>query len=213
MEIKYTNFPLSKKIYGQNEITAIFDHDGTFLYETIYDLKIYKPQSRLSVNLFLRFGANTKKRKLIFDMLSELEITKDLEKRPLRKLSTTELYKVLLIKLCISPAKNIILENLDTHFNYKDMMQILKTLKNHLPEIEKNVIFTTNKPDNSIENVDRYIVVRNGQITYNGKDHTALDVPTSINTFTELANSKGAKLKKYKEANDLLKAIYRSIKK
>jgi len=67
--------------------------------------------------------------------------------------------------------------------------------------------------DNSIQFVDRYIVVSNGNITYNGKDFSAINEPTNIKNFTELANARGAKLKDYKEANDLLKAIYRSIKK
>lgn len=212
MEIKYTNFELDPKVYGKNEISALFDMGETFIEDTIYDVRRFTITSNLPVGLYLRFGANTKMRKLVFDMLSELEISKELERRPLKKLSTSEQIKVQLIKLCTSPAKTIILEGLDTYFNYKDLISILKSLKNHLVQIEKNVIVTTNKVENLVQYADRYIVIEEGQIVYNGTSFEKTNLETDIKVFTNLANQKGAKLKDYKEANDLLKAIYRSVK-
>ena len=69
-----------------------------------------------------------------------------------------------------------------------------------------------NKTDNLAQYPDRYIVVDENQITYNGKKFDAVHESTAIKNFTALANAKGAKLKEYKEPNDLLKAIYRSVK-
>lgn len=211
MEIKYTTFELDPKIFEKNGVNALIDPNGTFIYDNIYDVRTYHPTSVLPAGLFLRFGANIATRKIIFDMLSELEISKELEKRPLKKLSTSEQAKILLIKLCTSNVKNIILEGLDTFFNYKDTIMIIKSLKNHLAATDKTVIVTMNKVDNAIVIADRFLIVRDGKIVYNGKDYTKIE-NTDIKRFTELANAKGAKIKDYKDASDLLKAIYRSVK-
>lgn len=212
MEIEYTNFELDPDIFGKNEITALIDTNGTFLYNKIYDIRSYNPQSFLPVGLFLRFSTSMKKWKIIEELLDEFDIDHNLEKRPITKLSSSELQKVLLIKLCVSNAKNIIIESIDTYFNFKDIIHILKTIKNKLGVLEKNVIVTANNPDNLVQYVHRYIVAKDGNITYIGKDFTKLGVPTSIKTFIDLANKRGAKLNDYKEPNDLLKAIYRSVK-
>lgn len=212
MEIKYTNFALDSEIYGHNEITALIDENGSYLDDTIYDIRTLSIKSNLPVGFILKLNGRLKSRKIVFDMLSEMEVTKDVLKKPFSKLSSTEQIKILIIKVCSSNAKNLILESLDTYLNYKDLMQIIKSIKNHLSEMEKNVIITMNKIDNLIELSNRYLVIKDGNIVYNGKDFSKVPYPTEIKIFTELANAKGAKLKDYKEANDLLKAIYRSVK-
>lgn len=212
MEIGYTNFELDSDIFGKNEITALIDTNGTFLYDKIYDIKSFAPESRLPLIVYLRFNTNFKKWKLLDELLEDLEIPKELMVRPLSKLSSSELQKVLIIKLCISNAKNIIIESIDTYFNFKDITLILKTLKMKLDRIGKNVLVTANNPDNLVQYVHRYIVAKDGNISYIGKDFTKMGVPTSIRTFIDLANNRGAKLNDYKEPNDLLKAIYRSVK-
>lgn len=212
MEIKYTNFELDEKTFGKNEICALFNETGTFIEDNIYDVRTFNQISNLPVGIYLRFGTNVKTKKLIFDLLSEFEISKELQRRPLKKLSTSEFIKVQIIKLCASPVKNIILDGLDTYFNYKDLTVILKTLKNHLVQIDKTVIVTANKVDNLVQYADRYIIVEEGRIIYAGCDYEKAPLKTDIRTFTNIANDKGAKLKDYKEANDLLKAIYRSVK-
>ena len=210
MEIKYSNFDLDSNIYAINEINGIIDLNGTYIYDNIYDIQVFNPSSKFPVGFFLK--SNLRMRKTVSSMLSELEISKDVQSKNLKKLSSSELIKILIIKLCCTNAKVIILECLDTYLCYKDMVLLLKTIKGHLKELSKTVIVTTNKVDNLIEPVDKYIVVENGAIAYNGKDYTKIGVKTDIVSFTELANSKGANLKEYKEANDLLKAIYRSVK-
>jgi len=74
-------------------------------------------------------------------------------------------------------------------------------------------LFSTNKIDNAIEVCDRFIIASENRIIYDGKDIDKLPEKTSIASFVDGANSKGAKLSYYKEPNDLLKAIYRSVKK
>lgn len=213
MEISYTNFELDTQIYGTNELIGLIDKSGDFIYENFYDVRPITYNDNLSVALYLKnmpFYKN--KKKLTFDMLDEFGITKELQKRSLKKLSTSELLKVLIIKLCSSDAKTIILDSIDSYLSYGDLNAILKTLKNHLPEIKKNVIFMTNKVDNIIQYSSRYIIVEEGKIIYNGNDFKKLPIESSIANFVRLANQKGAALENYKDVNDLLKAIYRSVK-
>lgn len=213
MEINYTNFELNPKVFGTNCLSGLIDIDSQYLYNNVYDIRSLQYNENLTVTWFLKFGANRKNKKIIFEMLSEFEISEELQKRKLKTLSESELTKVLIIKACISNAKTIILNYIDSILNWRDLNTVLKTIKNHLVEIEKNVIFSTNKIDNIILHSDKYIIVKNNEIIYNGNDITELPIDTEINEFVKLANKKGAKLDYYKEANDLLKAIYRSIKK
>lgn len=212
MEIKYTNFEIDPKIYGVGEIIGLYDPENNFIYENFYDERSVSYNPLVPVGLFLRFGKGIKDKKVIFDMLSEFEISKELQKRPLGKLSTSELIKVLIIKVALSPAKTIILDSIDTYLNSRDLNTVIKTLKNHLIEIQKSVIFTSNDIDNLLAVATQYVIIKDGKIAYNGKDFSKVGVETDISIFTKLANAKGAKLKNYKDESDLLKAIYRSIK-
>lgn len=212
MEIKYTNFEIDPKIYGTGEIIGLYDPDNNFIYENFYDERSISYNPLIPVGLFLRFGKGIKDKKVIFDMLSEFEISKELQKKPLGKLSTSELIKVLIIKVALSPAKTIILDSIDSYLNNRDLNTVIKTLKNHLVEIQKSVIFTSNNIDNILTVATRYVIIKDGKIAYNGKDFSKVGVESDIARFTKLANARGAKLKDYKDESDLLKAIYRSIK-
>lgn len=206
--IKYTNFLVDEQVYGNYEIVGLVDMTGEFLYETMYDIKVPTFSSFLSVSLYLNLG--NKNRKLTNILLSEFEIDRNLLNRPLSKLSSSELVKILLIKVATGDAKTIILDSIDTYLNYNDFTSVLKTLKSHIKEIDKTVIFSTNKVDN-ILSCDRYIIANDGSIIYNGNDIASLPIETETASITNLANKKGAKLDYYKDVNDLLKAIYRSV--
>jgi len=213
MEINYTNFDLDAKIFGKNCLSGLIDLNGQYLYNNIYDIRKIQFNENMSVKLFLKFGANKKNKKIIFEMLSEFEINEEIQKRKMKTLSESELIKVLIIKVCTSEAKTIILNSIDSTLNWRDLNTVLKTLKNHIVEMGKNVIFTSNKIDNIILHCDKYIIIENETIIYNGNNVAELPVDPEINEFVKLANKKGAKLDFYKEPNDLLKAIYRSVKK
>ena len=156
---------------------------------------------------------------IIIFMISDLPVDieqEDFEKNILKttmgNLSSSELIKILLIKTLTSDAKVIILKYIDIYLNYKDFKIIIQTIKNHLAEIDKHVILVTNNADLLIEQCNRFIVAENKQIIYNGKDIKEFPIKTSIAKFVDTANEKKAKLDYYKSADDLLKAIYRSVK-
>ncbi|HBA37726.1 MAG TPA: hypothetical protein DCY94_03300 [Firmicutes bacterium] len=206
--VKYTNFELDEHVYGKNELVGILDKTGGFIYESLYDIKTPLYNGNLPVNIFLAFGAKNKKLKA--NLISELEIGKELLKRPLKNLSTTETVKILSIKMMLSDCKTILFDFPDSYFNYKDLEKFLKTIRTHLKEANKTAIFTTNKPDNLLFG-SKYIVVNDQSIIYNGNDFKSLPEPIETVEFAHLANTRGAKLDDYKEPSDLLKAIYRSV--
>lgn len=212
MEVNYTNFRLDDKIYNTNELSGIFDEDGTFIESNIYDVRTLTYNKNLTVNWFLKFGAKANKKKTVDEMLAEFEISKELLKRKLSTLSDSELLKILIIKVCISDAKTIILDSIDTYLNWKDLNVVLKKMRAHAKESGQNILFVTNKLDNMVNYVDKYIIIKNNQITYNNKDFSAMPELTETGIFAEMANKRGANLHKYKDPSDLLKAIYRSVK-
>lgn len=211
MEIRYTNFDLDKRTYGEYELSAIIDQTGGFIYQNIYDPKKIKYNKKFKVKWFLKLGYKQNK-KVIFDMVDELELDGNLLDKEMGYLSSTELLKVLIIKVMASRNKTIILDSIDTVFNWRDLNNVLKVVKNHLPETNKNALFLVANVDSIFAQANRYIVVKDGEIVYDATKIKDLPVKPKIMEFVDKANKKGAKLDYYKELSDLLKAIYRSVK-
>lgn len=205
--VNYSNFQLDESVYGKNELVTVLDKTGGFLYENIYDIEPPIYNKNFTVRLYLMFGI--KNQKLKNALISELDIAV-LTKKKLKNLSTGELLKVLIVKTILSEAQTVILEGIDAYLNHHDLEHLLKTIKAHLKEADKTVIFETNKPEHLLFGT-KYIVASDSSIIYNGHDFKKLPIDIETVEFAKLANKKGAKLDYYKEVNDLLKAIYRSV--
>lgn len=212
MEIEYTNFRLDPRTFNTNELSGIYDEDGSFVERSLYDVRKLSYNPKKTVNRFLKFGIKPSKKKIVEDMLAEFEISKELQKRKLSNLSESELIKILIIKVCTSDAKTLILNSIDSCLNWKDLSTVLKKMRAHAQESGQNILFVTNKLDNIIDYSDKYIIVKDDKITFNNKDFSAMPDLTETGIFAELANKRGADLHKYKDPSDLLKAIYRSVK-
>lgn len=208
MEIKYTNYQVDEKIYGKKGIVGLIDKTGDYIFNNFYDVKNLTYNKNFPTIFFLLF--RNKQRRLAEILISELELNKELRKRKMSTLSESELAKVLMIKALTSSAKTLIIDSLDMILTPKSFEKLINTIKSHSSEIDKTIIFTTNKMDNILK-CDKYIIVDNNNIIYNGKDLGTLPIQTETAEFTNLANKKGANLKYYKEVNDLLKAVYRSL--
>ena len=63
MEVKYSNIRLDDKIYNTNELSGIFDEDGSFLDGTISDISTLTYNKKFPVMWFLRLGANKDRKK------------------------------------------------------------------------------------------------------------------------------------------------------
>ncbi len=212
MEIKYSNFRLDDKIYNTNELSGVYDEDGSFLDNTIPDIRTLTYNKNLPVMWFLKLKTHRDRKKFIPELLLEFEISKELQKRTLGTLSESELLKILIIKVCVSNARVVVLDSIDSVLNWKDLNTVLKKMRSHAKASGQNILFTTNKLDNIVNYSDKYIIIKDNKITYNNKDFSAMPDLTETGKFAEMANKRGADLHKYKDPSDLLKAIYRDVK-
>ncbi len=212
MEMSYSNFLIDHKLYGEYKLIGLFDRTGEFIYDNFYDVRkiSYKPNSRVSTFLnYYMLGTG----QLVKDLMEALELDMKILNRRICTLSDGEKIKVFTIKLLISSAKLIVLEHIDAYLNPRDLKVLLKTIKNYMRKLEKNVIFSSVKIDNIVDNADIYVVAENSKIIYKGNDLDTMPEKTSTVKFVDIANGKKAGLIYYKDAKDLLKAIYRSVKK
>lgn len=210
MEIKYTNFDADPKIFSKNETYGIIDINSSYINESVYGISEPDFRRILTARFFLKRGS--KDHKMLKEMISELELEETTLKKKMSVLSSSELVKVLFIKLLQADAKMIILDHADSVLNNKDFLTVLKMAQKYAKICTKKIVVITNKPDNILKYVDRYIAVEDGKVVYNGVDALKLPVDTELTKFIAEANEKGAKLSKYKDTSDLLKAIYRSVK-
>ena len=75
------------------------------------------------------------------------------------------------------------------------------------------IIYISKNINCIIPNTDYYIITKDNKVVYSGDDINSLPVKTELMEIVDLANKKGAKLKYYKDVNDLLKAIYKNVEK
>lgn len=212
MEIEYSNFALDETTFGKFELVGIIDKHYDFIYNRIYDIKKPEYNGNIRAKNYIALEKITN-RDITEKLLNEFELTEDVLSKKLKILSSGELAKILILKLCIGPAKVIILDHIDAYLNNRDLSNILSGIKRYSDNIGKTILFRSNSMDNIVANCSRFIVSRDGEIVYNGTDINKLPEKTDIMRFVDAANEHKAKLQYYKESSDLLKAIYRSVKK
>ena len=212
MEIEFSNFALDEKTFGKYELVGIVDKHYDFIYNRVYDIRKLEYSGSYKVKNYIALEKITNK-DITEKLINEFEISDDILSKRLKELSSGELAKVLILKLCVGPAKVIILDHIDAYLNNRDLTNILSGIKRYSDIIKKTILFRTNRVENIVINCTRFIVSRDGNIVYNGTDINKLSEKTDIMRFVDAANEHKAKLQYYKEPNDLLKAIYRSVKK
>lgn len=212
MEIAYSNFALDAKTFGNNSLVGLIDNGTDFIYERVYDIRKLLYNRNARVKAFLH-PEKSRKSRVFSEIVDDFDISSEIESKKIGELSHGEFIKVMALKLSLSDAKVVILNHIDTVLTSRELNDILKGIKKHLDELNKTFIFSTNKVDKIVSSCTRYIVVDEEKIQYNGTKFEDLPIKTEICEFVDEANKKHAKLTYYKEVNDLLKAIYRSVEK
>ena len=211
MEIKYSNAYLDSNIFQKDLIYGVYDKNSNFIANRFSDAVTIKYNPKIKVKYFL-ICLKTSKRKLLKNIKKEFSI-KSIENKKMRELSSFELACVLIIKAILSKSNYIILDHIDPFLTSSDFKQIILYIKNSIEDIDKVVMISVNKIDNMIAITNNYVVASEDRIIYNGQNIESIHEPTEIMKFVNAANEKGANLKYYKDPSDLLKAIYRSVKK
>ena len=209
MEITYTNIPLESHYFKKFKINGLYSIDSNYIKLQIVDEKNININKKMNVGIFLKYG-NKKNINLISELLKEFDI-EHLQKQKLGELSTTQLIKVITIKELASNHETIILKSVDNYLNTRDLKRYFQILKNHVEKAKKTIIFESTNIDNLSKVCSNITIVSKNQIIFNGDNYDRLPVKTNLMKIADLANKKDAKLDYYKDVNDLLKAIYRSV--
>lgn len=213
MEIEFSNFEVDKSIFGEKTISGLYDTQGTFIYNNLYNIEKPKINNNLSVRAYLLLNRLSRKKYILTKkLLNDLELDSKKQKLKLKDLSMTDYIKVVIIRLVSKSCKTIILKNIDISLNYAEQSRLFNTLRRNIKLIDKTIIFESMNIENIVLNSDYYVIIDDKRVVYSGDDFTKIPVKTEIMEIVDLANEKGAKLSYYKDINDLLKAIYRSVK-
>ena len=126
-------------------------------------------------------------------------------------LSDSERVKVLVIKLLSSKNRIIILRSIDMCFPQRDFKIFMQKLKNYVEKSKQMVIYETTNID-ILNDICNSITIYDGEkVIFDGDDYKRIPIKTNLMKIADLANMKDAKLDYYRDVNDLLKAIYRSV--
>lgn len=211
MEIEYTDFGLDSDIFKLNMINGIISLGDNYVYKNIYNTKKPVFYDKIPIFIQLYFGKFNENLEFTKKLIDDFDLKKDTLKRNINEISDEEKIKVYLVELLSSKSKVIILKYIDSYLNSRDLQSIFNKLSSYLEKYDKTVIFETSNPDNVVKVAKYIIVTKDNKVIYKGRDFSKMPVKTSLMEFTDLANKKGAKLDNYKDINDLLKAVYRSV--
>ena len=209
MEIVYTNNELDSHYFKKYKVNGLYSKNSNYLKSLAIDLKEININKKMNVGVYLKYG-NKQKFSIISELLKEFDI-EHLQKQKLGELSTTELLKILTIKELVGNNETIILRSIDNYLNTRDLKRYFQILKNHIDKLRKTIIFETNNIDNLSKICSNILITDNNNVLFNGNNFDRLPMKTNLMKIADLANKKNAKLDYYKDVNDLLKAIYRSV--
>ena len=125
-------------------------------------------------------------------------------------LSDTELIKILIIVLSLNSSKTVVLKYVDSYFNDRELNNYFRYLIAILERRDKTIIFESSNYDNLIKYGGNYVILENGKIKRT-ESINDLNKKTELMKITDLANKRSSKMVYYKDVNDLLKAVYRSV--
>ena len=208
MEIGVATKDILNRAFEKDEINGLYEIDSTL----ITSFKLVSPLLSYPVWLYL-LTSKMRNKKLYDTLINELEITEDILKKRMFRLSSGELIKVLIIKSSLSHSSCILLNHIDANLSFGELNRTLKCLRRNLKDINKTIVFSSNNINNIVPTCTKYIVLDNADVDYAGNSIEMLPKKTEIMEFIDMANDRKAKMSYYKDPSDLLKAIYRSVKK
>ena len=209
MEIIYTNNELDTHYFKKYKINGLYSVNANYLKSLDIDLKEIPINKKMNTGVFIKHG-NKQKGSIITELLKEFDV-EHLQKQKLGELSTTELIKIIAVKELVSSNETIIFKSIDNFLNTRDLKRFFQILNNHTDKLKKTIIFETTNIDNLSKVCSNIMIVDDKTVLFNGDNFERLPIKTNLMKIADLANKKNAKLDYYKDVNDLLKAIYRSV--
>lgn len=208
MEIVY--YDKDSNIFKANEITGFYG-DVLDLMNLGVDIDGIVYDDNWTVSRFLR-SSRFKKNDRINAILKYLDINENIKNDKLGILSKTNFKFVLLAKVLLLNKKNIVFDYFDVGLASKEQKRLIRIIRT-LKKDGKTIIIVSNDLVFLSQVVDKIMVVKNNDISFEGKIEDLIklnevDDPEIIK-FIKLANKRGAKLDYTMDAKELLKDIYR----
>lgn len=150
-------------------IKTVFPLEITFTQRTVEEELLYQ----LSLNL-----SKEVKQKILKKTAQKFKITKILTKTT-NSLSNEEIIRVQLSLAMINKPKILLLDNLNSYFNKKDLIELIRNLKTFLEE-DLTIIMTTNNLDCALES-DYLYVIDDSKIILEGEPLKVLEKDNILN--------------------------------
>lgn len=210
MEIKYSNYDSTLHYFKISKLNGLICLNGDYVSSKVRDIRSVNYNEKTPAGLYLKInnlfgGANVNK------LLDEFEIDKSILKLKMADLSDSEKAKILILNLLLTKKRIIILRSLETYFPLRDFKIFMQKLKNYVEKSKQMIIYETTNID-VLTDICNSITIYDGEkVIFDGDDYKRIPIKTNLMKIADLANMKDAKLDYYRDVNDLLKAIYRSV--
>lgn len=210
MEIRYSNYDSTLHYFKISKLNGLICLKGDYVGSNIKDIRSINYNEKTPVGLYLKInslfgGSNINK------LLDEFEIDKSILKLKMSDLSDSEKAKILILNLLITKKRIIILRSLETIFPLRDFKIFMQKLKNYVEKSKQMLIYETTNI-NVLTDICNSVTIYDGEkVIFDGDDYKRMPIKTNLMKIADLANMKDAKLDYYRDVNDLLKAIYRSV--
>ena len=108
-------------------------------------------------------------------------------------------------------SKIILLKSIEMYFPLRDFKIFMQKLVNYVEKNKQMIIYETNNIDVLTDICNSITIFDGEKVIFSGDDFRRLPIKTNLMKFADLANERNARLDYYKDINDMLKAIYRSV--
>lgn len=157
------------------------------------------------------------------EIVTMLEIDKELLEKSVYSISESELYKVIIASIMLCNPDNIIFDEVLFSLDYKAKTKILKLLMKLKKFFNKTIIIVCPNIDDIYEFIDDIIIIDEGKILLYGNKYEIYNnnydlikeknirIPTIVEFIKEMRD-KGINLDNVDNINELIKTIYREMR-
>jgi energy-coupling factor transport system ATP-binding protein len=157
------------------------------------------------------------------EIITMLEIDKDLLDKSLYSISESELYKVMIASIMLCNPDNLVFDEVMFSLDYKSKTKLLKLLMKLKKFFNKTIIIICPNIDDIYEFIDDIMIIDEGKILlygnkyeiYNNNYELLKEKNIRIPTIVEFINKmkeEGIKLDNVDTINELIKTVYREMR-
>ena len=157
------------------------------------------------------------------EIITMLEIDKELLDKSLYSISESELYKVMIASIMLCNPDNLVFDEVMFSLDYKSKTKLLKLLMKLKKFFNKTIIIICPNIDDIYEFIDDIMIIDEGKILLSGNKYDIYNnnyellkeknirIPTIVE-FINKMKEEGIKLDNVDTINELIKTVYREMR-